>query len=72
MDADQVMEPQMPVQVDVHVPANERTRPSLPRDPRDSVAVTVVCVICGYSPGWRIPDRCPVCLTHRDHFKTIV
>jgi rubrerythrin len=29
----------------------------------------VACDVCGYSPGIRIPDRCPVCLSHRDHFK---
>jgi rubrerythrin len=34
-----------------------------------SLADPVRCSICGYFPFRHIPDRCPVCLSHRDHFK---
>jgi rubrerythrin len=32
---------------------------------------SVVCNVCGYSPNRRIPDRCPVCLSHRDHSQPV-
>jgi rubrerythrin len=31
--------------------------------------VLVRCDVCGYHRRRCIPDRCPVCLSHRDHFK---
>jgi len=31
----------------------------------------VACSICGSPPGRRIPDRCPVCLSHRDYFRPL-
>jgi rubrerythrin len=42
-----------------------------PRQPASPAVPAVVCSVCGYSPGRRIPDRCPVCLSHRDHFRRV-
>ncbi|MFO7897748.1 MAG: hypothetical protein R6V58_01670 [Planctomycetota bacterium] len=46
---------------------------AVPRDPAPQEARPrgTACDVCGYCPQGRIPDRCPVCLSHRDHFRPV-
>jgi len=49
----------------------ERVRGRPTSNIRNLIPPAIACIVCGYSPGRHIPDRCPVCRSHRDHFQRV-